>query len=176
LFTSLGWSSFNPSGSEKIPTVETMCSTYNEAMFVKYGITQVVSVSITLVNMIIRELNIFMIKKVGYHGLGNQTAAIFVAIFLASFANTALLLLLGNANTSEYRFIAWLPFNGIYYNLTQNWYIDIGPALTSAMVVNSVYIYIDIAIGVGMKFFFRCLDKGGACCCKKRPTSALTVQ
>jgi hypothetical protein len=126
--------------------------------------------------MIIRELNIFLLKKVGYHALGKQTAGIFVAIFLASFANTALLLLLSNANVSEYKILDWIPFlNGIYYNLTINWYHDIGPALLSAMLFNSIYIYLDLAMAWGFKVFFRCLDQGGICCCKKRKTGAVTV-
>ena len=36
----------------------------------KFGITNAVSLAITMVNMIIRELNIYLLKKVGYHELG----------------------------------------------------------------------------------------------------------
>ena len=63
-------------------------------------LTNVVSYGIVIFNIIIREVNIILIKKIGYHTESDQTSAIFVAIFLATFLNTGLLILLTGANTA----------------------------------------------------------------------------
>lgn len=84
---------------------------------------------------------------------------------MATFVNTAFLTLLGNANV-QYTKLSFIPFAGTYVDLTENWYLNIGPALVSAMLINSVYIYMDFGISYGTKFLLRCLDKSGCCCCK----------
>jgi hypothetical protein len=55
---------------------------------------------ITVVNIIIRELCIFLIKKIGYHLESEEVTDVMRIIFIATFFNTAILLLLTNANTS----------------------------------------------------------------------------
>ena len=92
-------------------------------------IRNVVSIGIVVFNIIIREANMFLIKKIGYHTESEQTSAIFLAIFIATFLNTGLLILLTGANTAD-TFLSWLPLRGSYTDLTPNWYLDIGPALT----------------------------------------------
>ena len=47
------------------------------------------------------------------------------------------------------------------------------------MILNSVYVYIDVAIDMGLKLLLRCLDKGFGsscfCCCKNKKTSKVTI-
>lgn len=153
-----------------------MCKEYRYSLFGGYLITEGISFLITIVNMIIRTLNIFLIMKVGYHLYSEETAIVTHTIFVATFINTGFVLLLGNANLN-YTALWWFPgFNGEYTDMTENWYLDIGPALISTMLFNSVYVYIDFGMGIGMKILFRCLDKGGICCCKKRKTKLTTIQ
>lgn len=52
------------------PSIDEVCAEYNDAMFWKFGITNAVSLAITVVNMAIRTLNIFLLKKVGFHEVG----------------------------------------------------------------------------------------------------------
>jgi len=98
-----------------------------------------------------------------------------MSIFIATFLNTGMVLLLGQANFSQ-TWLTFIPFNGAYLDLTESWYINIGPSLVSAMLLNSIYIYLDFGIAYGTKFFFRALDQGGCWCCKKRKTKATTIQ
>jgi hypothetical protein len=49
--------------------------------------------------MVIREINIRLIKKIGFHTESRQIQAIFISVFVATFFNTAILFLLTNANT-----------------------------------------------------------------------------
>ena len=96
-----------------------------------------------------------------------------MAIFISTFLNTGLLILLTGANTAS-TFLSFLPLRGTYTDLTPNWYLDIGPALTRTMLINSVWPYIDFAISIGMKLAFRAKDS--CCLCWKRDTKCLTIQ
>lgn len=82
-------------------------------------ISYCVSASVTLVNMIIRSMNIFLISKVGYHSYSAQTARVVDTIFIATFINTAFVLLLGNANmeNNALSFLDFL-FHGEYTDMT----------------------------------------------------------
>lgn len=60
--------------------------------------------------------------------------------------------------------------------MTENWYLTIGPALISTMIINSVYVYIDFGIAFATKFAFKALDQGGCLCCKSRKTKKTTIQ
>lgn len=126
-------------------------------------LTNAVSYSIVIVNIILRTINIIFITKIGYHTESEQIKAVMTAVFISTFFNTAILLLLTNANLSE-TFLKFLPVHeGIFTDLTQNWYLDIGPSLVQTMLINAFFIYAEFAIAFGMKFLFRCLDRKSCC-------------
>jgi len=50
------------------------------------------------------------------------------AVFISTFLNTAILILLTDANTQESN-LAWLGLKGSYPDMTYDWYTDIGSAL-----------------------------------------------
>ena len=150
-----------------------LCDSWQRSFQKGTALSSAVSYGIVVFNIIIREVNIILIKTVGYHTESGQTSSIFIAIFVATFLNTGLLILLTGANT-EQTFLSWLPLRGDYSDLDANWYLDIGPALIKTMLINSIYPYIDIAISYGMKLAFRAKDT--CCCCLKRPTRLLTIQ
>merc|ERR1712147_50472 len=61
-----------------------------------YALGESVTVAITVVNTVIMMLCNWMIKKVGYHTISGEIASITVSIFIATFFNTAILLLLAD--------------------------------------------------------------------------------
>lgn len=126
-------------------------------------------------NIIIREINIRLIKKIGFHTESAQTEAIFLAIFIATFFNTAILLLLSNANTKG-TVLTWLPLRGIYSDLDQNWYLSVGPSLIFTMWINAFYVYIDWVTYLGFDWFYRWLDNGSCCWCCRKKTKCVTQQ
>jgi len=142
-----------------------LCYGYDKAQWDSYLLLNVISVAITAVNFIIRAINIKLVSCIQYHTKSQETKVITVSIFVATFVNTAFLLLLGSANFS-YNALSFLPLRGSYVDLTENWYLNIGPSLVSAMLINSVYIYLDFGISYGTKTLFRCLDKKCKCCSK----------
>ena len=136
------------------------------------------TVMITVVNAIIREVCMYLIKLIGYHTESQEISSIMISIFISTFFNTAILLLLSNANT-EGTVLYWIPLRGIYTDLTEDWYLRMGPALVLTMFINSVYAYINFAISWSTKALFRCLDQGftSYCCCRsKKTTKCVTEQ
>jgi len=125
-------------------------------------------------NMAIREINIILIKKIGIHTESGQIQGIFMSMFLATFFNTAILILLTNANTQQ-TVLSFLPFNGIYSDLDQSWYLNVGPTLIYTMQINSVYVYIDWVVYLITNWLYRSLDGGIFCCCRKS-TKCVTQQ
>jgi len=81
-------------------------------------LTSAVSYSIVIVNIILRTINIMFISKIGYHTESEQIKAVMTAVFISTFFNTAVLLLLTNANLSD-SFLRFLPINsGIFTDLS----------------------------------------------------------
>lgn len=143
-----------------------------------YLLTEFLSVGITVVNMIIRDISIVLIEFIGYHTETEQTAAIMSLITVATFFNTAILMLLTNANT-EGTMLSWIPLRGTMTDLDLNWYTDIADALVWTMLINSVYVYLGFVMQAAMMVVFRSLDKGCKnfwTCAETDQTKCLTIQ
>jgi len=135
-----------------------LCEEYFSQTVGGYTIGQLVTIAITVVNTIIRTLCIMLIKKIGYHTETAEIAAITMTIFIATFFNTAILLLLADADLKQVTILSWIPLSGPFPDLTEQWYIIIAPSMIMTMALNAVYPYIDFAISFGTLGLFRCLD------------------
>jgi hypothetical protein len=68
-----------------------------------------------------------------------------VTIYIMTFFNTAILLLLADADLNQIKLLSWLPgFNGPFPDLTEQWYIIIAPSLIFTMFLNACTPWIDI--------------------------------
>lgn len=140
--------------------------------------TETITVLITVINMIIRDVSIVLINYIGYHTETEKTAAVMSLITVATFFNTAILMLLTNANT-EGTIIWWIPLRGTMTDLNLNWYTDIGDALVYTMLINSVYVFVGFFMQAGMMILFRSMDKGCKnfwTCKETDQTKAKTIQ
>jgi len=118
-----------------------------------------VSFFITFVNVIIRAFVIWMIKKVGYHTLTAEIATIMITIYVMTFFNTGVLLLLADANFTQIKALSWIPgFKGPFPDLTEEWFVVIAPSLVFTMFLNAIYPYIDICIALATSALFKSLD------------------
>lgn len=118
---------------------------------------------ITVVNIIIRTVVIYMIKKVGYHTETAEISAIMVTVYVATFFNTGILLLLADANTRQVQSLAWFPLlDGPFPDLTEDWYIIIAPSLILTMFLNAITPYIEIVSYLLTDAINKGLDQG--CC------------
>jgi hypothetical protein len=57
-----------------------------------------ISFGITAINFCIRTINIHFVKLIRYHTVSQELRAITITIFLATFINTAFILLMSQAN------------------------------------------------------------------------------
>lgn len=76
------------------------CDQFQKDKYLGLGLSQLVSFAIVIINFVLRSVNILLIKYIGYNTESKQTTVIKTSIFVTQFFNTAILLLLVNANTS----------------------------------------------------------------------------
>jgi hypothetical protein len=87
-------------------------------------------------NLNFRMAMVFLIKKVGLDTQSQLANVTKNAIFFATFMNTAMVLLLVNADMSQ----TGIPifdsiFTGKYPDFDSNWYDDIGANMTKTMLI-----------------------------------------
>lgn len=131
--------------------------------------------------MIIAILVKLMIHEVGYWTLTAEISAIMVTTFVATFFNTAILLLLADANTSNITLLSWIPAiqSGPFTDLTEEWYIIVAPSLILTMVLNACSPLISIGTAILTGAISKSLDQGCStyCCCKpEKTTKCKTIQ
>ena len=116
------------------------------------------------------------IKKVGYATESEQTKYIKNGVFIVSFFNTAILLLIVNAdlNYSGIPLIGKI-LNGRHTDFSPDWYNEIGNNIVSAMISVAMWPIIEFFGFYGMRFTFRLLDRG-ICSCDTYKTKKRTIQ
>jgi hypothetical protein len=128
-------------------------------------------VVITVVNILIRTLCIFLITRIGYWTVTAEISAVMVSIYITTFFNTGILLLLADANLSQIVWLSWFPAvqNGPFPDLTEEWYIVIAPSLILTMFLNALSPIIEIFTYKITGMITKSLDQGCGtyCCCKK---------
>ena len=118
-----------------------------------------------------------MITWIGYDARSAEISNILTTVFFTNFINTGVLLLLINADLTKLSvYTKDLPLRGVYPDLNENWYADIGPALVQTMQISAVMPYFEFAIAYGIKCLTRVLDSGCYCCKDKKSTKKVTMQ
>lgn len=84
-----------------------------------------VTTLVAIFNIVIRKMNIKLIHSIGYDTHSERSRAIMTSIFIASFLNTGVVLLLTNANL-ENTFLNFLPIKNQFPDFTRDWYIVVG--------------------------------------------------
>jgi hypothetical protein len=83
------------------------------------------------------------------------------SIFSASFINTAIILLLTNANL-DFTPLSFIPIRNEYDDFNENWYTDIGLTLRKTMVFSAVFPYIEFIGFYMLRVISRMRDSGFA--------------
>ena len=115
---------------------------------------------IIAINYILRLFIIKLIIYIGYDTESEQTKLITNGVFIVQFFNTALLLLLVNANFNEQAGFLSLFFSGMVPDFNTWWFQDIGNTLIGAMLFNVYWPVLEFFVFWGMRFGFRQLDRG----------------
>lgn len=106
-----------------------MCSQYHTDKSLAVITGGTTSILIVAINIVLKFINIALIKKIGYKINGDITQKICMQIFISQFMNTGLILLLANANLKD------TPLNflnieeGQHSDFNQDWYLDFVPKL-----------------------------------------------
>lgn len=125
--------------------------------------------------MVLRILIIKLITYIGVDTESEQTRLITNGVFIVQFFNTALLLLVVNANLAEQGF----PLNIMstsrgLSDFSHLWFSDIGVTLTGAMLFNVYYPIVEFFMFGAMRKAFRFMDRGFSNNMKK--TKKTTIQ
>lgn len=99
-----------------------MCKDYSESMFMNLAIGQSITGFIVVVNLILKTLTIALITWIGYDTHSEQLTKITNGVFIAQFFNTAIVLLIVEANTFETFSRLSGFFHGPYPDYTITWY------------------------------------------------------
>ena len=90
-----------------------LCTKYWTQTFSGLFLSNLVTILITVINIVIRTMNIALIDYVGMDKLSMQVRSIMTSIFVISFINTAIILLLTNANL-DYSVLSFIPLKNQY--------------------------------------------------------------
>lgn len=123
------------------------------------------TVLVSVINFILKTVNIKSVQFIGLFTEGNQNSFIMSFYFVSSFLNTGIILLLVNANL-EFSPISFVPIKNLYTDLDHYWYMDIGATFVKSQVILAG-MPIPLFFGMkGMQVAFRMLD-AGCCYCFK---------
>lgn len=126
------------------------------AQLLAYAVTFV----ILFINYFARIFIIFLYKYLGYHTFSLQGNAIKKGVFLTQFFNTAILLLLVNANLSDTDLLFKEYFNGQYRDFSWNWYNDISASILQTMFLNAFIPIFEFGFWGGIRIMKRFFDSG----------------
>lgn len=135
---------------------------------------QMVTIGIVAINFILRMFIIKLIIYIGKDTESEQTRLIANGVFIVQFFNTALLLLMVNANMTEQ---GW--FFGIFSRDTglpdfnSSWFNEIGTTLVGAMLFNVYWPMVEFCVFCGMRNFFRLMDRSFSCNAEKTKKTTL---
>lgn len=84
-----------------------------------------VTVGVTIINIVIRTINIALVNYIGYDTDSKKTSLVMTSVFAAQMVNTGIVVLMTNAKL-EYSILSFLPINNQYPDFDRDWYMNIG--------------------------------------------------
>jgi hypothetical protein len=111
-----------------------ICEQYHSKSLKTELVTAINSKAIVVTNVIIRHVVVFIMERTGFKTDSRMTFYISFNVFLFTFTNTGILLLLTNANLKS----QGININGTYSDFNTNWYLISGDILTMTMLLNSI--------------------------------------
>lgn len=110
-------------------------------------------------NFILKMVTIKMITWVGEDTMSERLTSITQGVFLAQFFNTGLVLLIVNANLTEYNPQFFTSnFRGPFSDYNPMWYNEVGYKILQTMLINSFMPYVTVATTIMVPMAKRWLD------------------
>ena len=140
-------------------THDPICNRIFEDKMKTLSANQAVTIGIVAINFILRMIIIKLIIYIGKDTESEQTRLITNGVFIVQFFNTALLLLLVNANMSEQgSFFKLLSKDTGIPDFNSQWFNEIGSTLVAAMLFNVYWPVIEFFVFAGIRTLKRMLD------------------
>ena len=114
-----------------------ICEDYINSLFPTLIFTNGIMVLIITINVILRTITVMLITWIGYDTYSMQMTKIINGVFIVLFFNTAILLLLVNANLSDVSGLLGRVFDGRFYDYSPQWYVTVGDQLVQTMLLNA---------------------------------------
>ena len=124
--------------------------------------------TIIVIKMILKTVIIELVTWIGYDTHSELMTKITNGVFIGLFFNTAILLLLTNANLSDVSTTLGSFFSGTYYDYSPYWYATVGATLVSTMQLNAFMPPVYEGITNATVWLGQTRDNGWRCC---RPKS-----
>jgi hypothetical protein len=139
-----------------------ICKQYHDDKTNALILGQGIAFIIVIMNNILKTVTIKMIIWVGEDTQSERLTSITQGVFIAQFFNTGLVLLLVNANLTEYGpKIFTSNFNGPFPDYTAQWYSEVGYKIVQTMLINSVTPFITLFSAITVPVAKRVKDSGG---------------
>ena len=105
-----------------------MCDLYLKGKYIITVKRSIFSTLVVVINQFLINLAIFLVKKIGFKTLSEETLNICYLVFFAQFLNSTFLIVLSSTNFkgTPLEFLSFVGLNGKYNHLSQEWYKDVG--------------------------------------------------
>lgn len=135
-------------------------------------VIEIFKYSTVFVNFGLKFVVTSLVRMMGFSSITNETKYIMVLVFLIQFFNTGPLLLLVNADLSQFNLpLLNLLDAGVYTDFGPKWYGDVGQAIVTTMLFNMVFPIIEFFIFGSIRFLRRMADRG--CSMRRRTKKTL---
>lgn len=151
-----------------------VCSDYWETLSVNLVLGNGIMVAIIVINLILKYATIYLITWIGYDTHSELMTKITNGVFIALFFNTAILLLLTNANLSDVSGALGKLFKGTFYDYQPRWYATVGNTLVNTMILNAFMPPVYEAITNALAWLSQSIDNGWRCCKPKKERDYFT--
>ena len=110
---------------------------------------------LSVVSYIFRYIIVYTVQHIGYDSLSKEIYAVRNAVFIVTFVNNALLVLIMSADFEKINY-----FQGKYSDFNQDWFSDIGSIIVSSMTFNAVYPILEILFFGSLNNIQKMIDQG----------------
>lgn len=148
-----------------------ICTTYGNVMLKVLFWTNALSYIIIGLNYFLREACIALINWIGYQTETERLEKTTMLTFYVLFLNTAILLLMVNANMEAQPIT--LGLNGAMSDFSSNWFRLVGNIFRSTMVFNAYYPILEFVLYFAMRLVYRMMD---SCRLDKYETKTKTIK
>lgn len=134
-----------------------LCYVYMQDRYDENFYSGLTSLSVVVINIIIRTVGTKLINKIGLHQGDEITMNIMTIIYIGQYINTGILLVVASANF-EHTPLSFINIRNSYTDYENSWYLVVGKQLQNTMIIQAFVPFINLFLLYGKKFFFRFLD------------------